>query len=420
MKKILMTLLITFTLILGTLCGVVGCNKDKDNTSTTIKDYTDETVVTYTPTLSQSSTEISIGIDGVQKMVFKKYNSNWLLDGIYAQNGKNYEKVFVGANGKMNSDGSINENGMYFSVLSSIDGNGIDKYVNGLVNDITVVTSNNDVKQIKLTGKGFSSTLTVKKESQYIEREIDITAQTDTTIAANDISFTFKTKVDEYSEYGYILSRKAEDEQYSLPYSFPALAGKLTSNNSDKVYSYLNVIDYYNTEACFKTARRRIHMNGYFEEGCISSDGKIYAGRENVYKDSICVRVGSSDSFYDLIYDTRKEYARLYDLDILTLLEANSNMNLYDWDDAAYAVTYDIEDSRGRPLGDDVGTWGPYGYQNGGSESLGAMNILKGIIRYAMLTNNQDLYDFGMKYLINMVTPNSKGYCFVMPLNSMN
>ena len=427
MRKIL-SFLFTVIMLLSLTFMVVSCktpdeqNKEQnqEQNQDEIRDYIEPVYKTYVPTLSVASDKVVIGVEGVQEWVFKKTNDSWLFDGVYAINGKDKDRVFVGASGKLDNNEALLEDGYYFSVLSTSNANGIDKQVVGLVKEIIVSSDSKTEKIITLKGKGFESTLKVDSTSQFVERKINIQPQTTMDILSGDISFVLRGKVDEYTEYGYILSRKSSDEQYSLPYSFPAIAGKLTRiGDSNDVYTYMNVIDYYNTADCFKTARRRVGLNGFFEEGILSSEGTIYTDSNNAFVERVCVRTGNNDSFYDLIYDTRYEYGQIYNLDVATLVETNSNMNVYDWDEAAYGATYDLMDSRGRPLGDEVGTWGPYGYQNGGGESFGAMNILKGMIRYAKATSDQELYDFAMKFLLQMVTPDPVyGKCYVMPRNN--
>lgn len=420
-RKAVTMLLAAMMALIVPLSAFPGCSGDpEDETSGGNRDYTEELNRTFTPTLSVSSDRVEIGVEDVQKWVFVKSDSNWLFDGVYAIDEGESDKVFTGSSGRLDaSTGLLAEDGYYFTVQSSSDENGLDKSVNGMVTNISVVKDEKNEKSVSLTGKGFESTLTVYNNSQFVERKISIEPAVETAVREGDISFVLRGKVDEYSEYGYILSRKTDDSQYSLPYSFPALAGKLTRlQDSSKVFTYINVIDYYDTSASFKTARRRVGLNNFFEEGILSSEGTLYADQENNFVERVCVRSGDYDSFYDLIYDARYEYGQLYDLDVEKLITMNSNMNVYDWDEAVYGATYDIIDSRGRPLGDDVGAWGPYGYQNGGAESFGSMNMLKGMIRYAMATDDQELYDFAMKYLLQMVTPDPVyGKCYVMPLN---
>ena len=424
MRKIL-SFLFALIMLLSLTFMMVSCktpdeqNKEQnqEQNKDEIREYIEPVYKTYVPTLSVASDKVVIGVEGVQEWVFKKTNDSWLFDGVYAINGKDKDRVFVGASGKLDNNDALLEDGYYFSVLSTSNANGIDKQVVGLVKEIIVSSDSKTEKIITLKGKGFESTLKVDSTSQFVERKINIQPQTTMDILSGDVSFVLRGKVDEYTEYGYILSRKNSDEQYSLPYSFPAIAGKLTKiSDANAVYTYMNVVDYYNTADCFKTARRRVGLNGFFEEGILSSEGTIYSGVDNTFIERVCVRTGNNDSFYDLIYDARYEYGQIYNLDVATLVETNSNMNVYDWDEAAYGATYDLIDSRGRPLGDELGTWGPYGYQNGGSESFGAMNILKGMIRYAKATADQELYDFAMKFLLQMVTPDPiYGKCYVMP-----
>ncbi|MBQ9482478.1 MAG: hypothetical protein IJU84_09970 [Clostridia bacterium] len=416
----ILTLLCFFLAVGFSACKKKDAGTDDSENTEGVRDYTDTVYKTYVPVLTTSSDKVEIGVDGVQKWVFRKDGENWLFDGVYAISSGKDERVFVGSSGKLNENGTIREDGYYFTVLSTDNEKGLDKSVNGMVTDISVVANEKDAKSVLLKGKGFESVLKVTSFSQFVERSISIKPQYDADIETGDVSFVLRGKVDEYTEYGYILSRKASDEQYSLPYSFPALAGKLTrQSDQSKVYTYINVVDYYNTAACFKTARRRIGLNYFFEEGILSSSGYVYAEKNNDFIESVLVRTGNNDSFYDLIYDARYEYGRINDLDVAALVTANGNMNVYDWDEAVYGATYDIEDSRGRPLGDDLGTWGPYGYNNSGAESFGAMNILKGLVRYAKATADQELYDFSMKYLLQMVTPDPVyNKCYVMPLNS--
>lgn len=375
------------------------------------KDYINEIQKVYAPTLSVSDSEVKIGIDGVQTWFFRKVDDNWWFDGIYTGGG---QKVFRGSSGKVYRDKLV-EDGNYFKVISNFSGG-----ISGMVNNIEVVSNDGDLKAIKLTGQGFESTLRASKTTGFVEREIILKPNKDVVMTSGgDISFVLMGDVDEYNEYGYIMSRKSDDSRYTLPYSFPAIGGKLTRRSDQRRFTYITVVDYNNNSSCFRTARRATSGNDYFEQGVLTSEGTLYQNQRNYYRDSICIREDQNDSFYDIIYDARKEYGRLYDMDISSLITVNSNMNIYDWDDAIYGATYDIEDSRGRPLGDDTGTWGPYGYQNGGTESFGSMNMLKGMIRYAILTNDTELYEFAMKQLMVMITPDPVyGKCYIRPLNS--
>lgn len=423
LKKTVVSVLALIAMVLCSLVPLSGCGpKNDDETSEGenkggVRDYIENLYKMYEPTLGMSSDRIEIGVKDVQKWVFVKAGSGWLFDGVYAIADGKPDRVFVGSSGKLDENGDLRKDGYYFTVASTSDENGIDKQIKGLVTDISVKTNNKDEKSIVLKGKGFESTLTATKRSQFVERCISVKPNETLDIRDGDISFVLRGEAGEFSEYGYILSRKTEDTQYSLPYSFPAIAGKLTRlKDSSKVFTYINVIDYNNTDECFKTARRRIGLNDFFEEGILSTEGTL--DNDNAFIERVCVRRGNNDSFYDMIYDARHEYGAMYDLDIETLIAANGNMNVYDWDVAAYGATYDLIDSRGRPFGDDVGTWGPYGYQNGGAESFGSMNILKGMVRYALNTGDDKLLEFAMKYALQMVTPDPVyGKCYVMPLS---
>lgn len=402
--------------------GIVACRNRDGNEKTVLgpRNYTDTTVQTYTPTLSLTDTQLEIGVDGVQKWVFKHSDGKWLFDGIYALHGKRVEKVFTGASGRIDGDDRLIEDGAYFNVMTSSDEDGLDKHVNGFITSVEITANDDEQKAVKLAGKGFESVLTVSTDSQFVERKITFKPRHAFLLEAGDISFTFKGKVDEYTEYGYILSRKADDTQYSLPYSFPAMAGKLTRQDDEsKQYTYIDVVDLYNSSSCFNTARRRTSINDFFEAGMLSTAWTLEPDRNNTFIERVCVRVAEYDSFFDLIYDARCEYGKLYQIDPLSLFAANSNMNVADWDEAVYGAIYDEIDARGRPLGDDYG-WGPYGYNNGGVESGGTLDQLKGMIRYALATGNDDLYDFAMKYLLQFVRPDPKyNKCFIMPLNSI-
>lgn len=361
--------------------------------------------------LSVSESEVSIGLDGVQTWKFNKSDSIWKFDGIYAADGT---RVFLGASGRLDYDNTLENNGAYFTVQPAEDEGDIGNQVGNYVTAIETLKNEEGEKSIKLTGKNFASVLTAKSGDSFIERKISLYPQSDVSVSEAEISFAFKTQVGAFREKGYILTHNQEITQNSAPYSFPAITTRLTGG---KTYVFTDVMDWEKTDAVFKTARRNENLNGYLELGMLSSEGEMKGGKEYTITENVMVKTAGDDSYYDMIYDARAKYADIYKLPAEVLAAACGNMNVSDWTDAAYGATYDILDSRGRPLGDDAGTWGPYGYQNGGAEAFGALDILKGMTRYAIATEDDALLATCEKYLLQFVRRNSYGTSYIMPLN---
>ena len=420
MRKIkLAAVFLVLALLTGVVSCLFGCGEQPDPTVDTEKDYSDFTQKTYQPFLEERGDTVAIGT-GVSTWKFKKSGNIWLFDGVYAKVGGQDEKVFTGAAGKVDDGGQLIEDGTFFTVLSTDSATGLDKQIDPEILQLTVIQNEADQKAIRLSGKGYVCTLTANSSSSFLERKFEFTVTDSVDVETGDMSFVLRSKVDEYTEYGYILSHPADEPQHEVPYSFPALAGKLTRESDSSVYTYMNVVDWYGTHDMLKTARRRKGLNDFFEQGILSSSGHMEGGKTYTLVEHICVRDGENDNFYDLIYDCRSEYGAINDLSLEDLILTNSNMTVYDWDTAAYHLTYDVLDARGRPLGDDMGTWGPYAYNNGGAQSFGSLNILKGLIRHAMATDNQELYDFALRYALQYVTPDPVyNRCYIMPLNSM-
>lgn len=416
----LAAILLAVALLTGSVSCLFGCGEDpKPPVVETNKDYSDFTPKTYQPFLEDGGDTVSIGT-GVQSWKFRRDGDVWLFDGVYAVLDGGEDKVFTGAAGRVDDRGQLIEDGTFFTVLSTDSPTGLDKQIDPAIREITVTENEANRKTVRLSGKGFVCTLTADSTSAFLERKFEFTVTDAVDVETGDLSFVLRSKVDEYTEYGYILSHPADEPQHEVPYSFPALAGKLTRESDGSVYTYMNVVDWYESDDMLKTARRRKGLNDFFEQGILSSEGRMEAGNTYTLVEHICVREGSGDNFYDLIYDCRAEYGAMNDLSLEDLILTNSNMTVYDWDTAAYHLTYDVLDARGRPLGDDMGTWGPYAYNNGGAQSFGAINILKGLVRHALATSNQELYDFALRYALQYVTPDPVyNRCYIMPLNSI-
>lgn len=365
--------------------------------------------------LHSSKDEITIGTK-TQRWKFEKEKDGWKFKGIYArENGKD-TLVFLGTNGKINDDDQLEGNGCYFSLQGYASEADIGYKISNLIDQIEVV-KDDSVKQIKLTGKGFTSYLTVEENSEYLEREMIIQVDSDTTISEAEISFCFKTQVDCFSETGYILSHSDEDDQYTLPYSFPGVISKLTSlQDSSTIYALTDVIDYYETDPLFRNVRRKQNLNGYFEIGSLSLEGVMTAKKDYRYKEYITLEK-KNISFYDMIYQAKKKYNEIYPLPVEEVAATNGNMTVSSWEEACQGAIEEIIDKRGRPFGD-TSIWGPYGYNNGGSEAFGSMNILKGTIRYALATDDQELLATLSSYLKKIVTPDSTGKSYIMPLSN--
>ena len=393
----------------------------KDGPSEVRKNYTDESPRAYNVFLNDGDDEVEIGVEGVTSWKFRKNGDVWLFDGVYALDGKHETKVFTGSSGKVDENDALIEDGAYFSILPTDRENGFDKYVGTFVNDIRVKTDDAENKVLELTGKGFTSYLSVNTSSQCVQRDFLFKFDRDVTLSAGDASFVLRSKVEQYDEYGYILSHPADEPQHPVPYSFPGIASRLTTKDGqNKIYSYVNIVDYYGTSSMLKIARRNKSLTDFFEIGLLSDEGVMQKGEEYTLSEKIVVKEGENDSFYDLIYDARYEYALTNPVSLEEMIAVNSNMRVDEWDEAAYRLTYELIDGRGRPLGDDMGLWGPYGYNNAGGESFASMNVLKGLVRYAIATEDEQLYDFALDKCLQLITPDPVyGHCYIMPMNTL-
>lgn len=368
------------------------------------------------PEVRLNAKEAYIALKGIQKWRFEKTEEGWKFDGVYATEKGKEEKVFYGTSGKLDENDKLVMSGEYFNVQAAVNENDIGNYVDGMVTDIKVEETEGE-KSLLLTGKGFTSRLTASSDDLYITRKITLTVPRDIPIYESEVSFTLRSDLGAFYEYGYILTHANDEEQTPVPYAFPAITSKLTDQrNSEKQYTYTEVMDYYNTSECFKTARRKENINGFMELGVLSTDAELKADTEYTLTERISVKDGRNDSYYDMIGDAREEYSKIYQVPVEQIAAANGNMGVSDWLDAAYGAIRDIVDMRGRPAGDDH-DWGPYGYQNGGPEAFGSTDLLKGLIRYAKATGDEETYQFGLTYLKKMITPDENGNGYIMPLN---
>lgn len=368
------------------------------------------------PIAKVNSKEAYIGLKNIQKWLFKKEGDTWKFDGVYATRNGKEEKVFYGTSGKLDEEDKLVMSGEYFNVQGAVKEENIGNYLDGKVTDIKL-EENDGKKSLLLTGKGFTSILTATKDDHYISREITITVPKNLVIYESEVSFTLRSNQSAFYEYGYVLTHANDEPQTSVPYAFPAITTKLTAQDDNKKqFNFTEVMDYYNTSECFKTARRNENLNGFVELGIISTDAQLMADTEYTLSERISVRDGSEESYYDMIGDARAEYSKNYDVPVEQIAVANGNMGVSDWIDAAYGAIGDILDTRGRPTGDD-GIWGPYGYQNSGSEAFGSMDLLKGFVRYAKAIGDEESYQFGLKRLKNIITQDENGNGYIMPLN---
>ena len=395
-KVLTIVLVMTFISLI-----LIGCKK---------KDSGDNGMI-----LSLSNSKAEIGVTENQKWVFNKKNDTWLFDGVYAFSNDVFVKVFIGTDGKLNENDELNKNGAYFTVQASNELDSFSNFVGNFVEHIEVVDDEDNTKSLKLTGKGFTSYLKVEADGAFVERSFVFDFDQDVTITEGEVSFTLKTDISSHNEYGFILGHANEVTQYSLPYAFPAVLSKLTSRQGEDVISYVDVVDYYETSPGFKTARRKEHLNGFMELGIISSATTLSKDFEHKLVEKIYVS-GDTSSYYDLIYQARKTYATFYELPLEEIHQVNGNMTVSSWIDAAVGVVGDITDSRSRPVGDHS-TFGPYGYNNGSSEAFGAMDILKGLTRYAMAIGDAELYEDCMNYLTVFISKDSSGKGYIMPLS---
>lgn len=370
------------------------------------------------PYLVNSDQQIVFG-NSHQKWYFNKNSDKWLFKGIsVGANDSGDDLVFYGSNGKLDDEGQIDNSGNYFVVTAPVDSKGIGNEIDGFIRNINVVLNTPDLIVLKLEGNGFTSTLTSSSDSKFIERAISINPSKDYDIFLNEINFSFKTQVDTCSEKGFILSHLDEDTAYTLPYSFPGFISKITDEENERMFSIANVVDYNNTADNFRYIRRKQTLNGYFDLGSISQESTMTGGKTYSYIENVFIQEGEV-SFYDMIYACKQKYDSICPLDVEALASANGNMTVSSWDEACKGAINDILDSRGRPCGDES-VWGPYGYNNGSSEAIGSMVILKGTIRYALATHDDELLAQMTKYLKNFITPDSNGKCYIMPLSKYN
>lgn len=388
----------------------VGCKKKNNVEENGVHVYS------YAAYLSSSQDAVSIGLSDSQKWKFVKSDGKWLFDGVYtAIGGTEDRKIFAGSSGKLTYDGLLNEDGAYLTVQPYENDTDIGNQIGSFVTGISVLKDSTDEKSIGLSGQGFYSVLTVRTGSPYVERTVTVSPSEDTAISEGELSFTLKTEVDKYIEQGYILTWASDKTQTSVPYSFPAITSRIKS--SSETVAFTTVMDYSETFEGFKTARRNKHLNGFIEVGFLSSANTVKAGESYTISEHIAVEDGADLEFYDMIYSARKEYGKIYSVPVEVLSRLNGNMNVSQWTDAAYGATYDILDKRGRPVGDDAGTWGPYAYQNGSAEAFGALDILKGMTRYAIANNDSELLKTCEKYLLQFVERNEYNTSYIMPLN---
>lgn len=251
---------------------------------------------------------------------------------------------------------------------------------------------------LRLLAADWEMCLEFSGSSAWIERETSWRAAADAEFAAD---MTWTTAADGgYVEQGIIATHETAVEAYRLPYAFPAIVSKLRGVREADVAVLGD--RYASNPALGIAVRRRDAATGGYAIGIRldGEGGEGGAGQETPprparLKESLLLQPGGGTSFYELLGSVAARYRRLHPLPD-ALFGGPPTYRLPHYEAAARGLTRQLLDPRAA-WHDGMGSFVPYGYQVSGynaSESFVAMDVLKGMRRYAVWLGDVSLAAF--------------------------
>ncbi|MFP4187118.1 MAG: hypothetical protein ACLFSU_02990 [Acholeplasmataceae bacterium] len=332
------------------------------------------------PILDVSDERIVIGIDRVQQLRFSRVDDDtWNFDGVYTYLDDSYELVGGEEDGKL----------FRFNPISYNDENP-DTILENTITEIRVLKDDTDVKSIELRSAAVKMVVTVDDTSEYIKREAVLTTGVDNRLAEGQLGFSIRTKADLFNyETGFIATRSSRETQVELPYSFPALYGELDGASYRLRYSI--VVDRTNTSGVFNTARRRSIQDTY-EIGAMSSNADLEVDREYRYTDYLLFTTKDRDE-YDMVEMSYRQLNRVSSQEYY-LKTQSGNRPADSYADVVRRLYDELMDGRSG-YDEFLGAMTPYGYntEQAWGEAFAAMDVLKGVMRYAIWLDDDEVIE---------------------------
>lgn len=322
--------------------------------------------------LTSKNNKVQIGMVDQYYFEFEKKQNTWSFNGIYA--GKKNQLLFD----------TMDESFYRFSPLQFNQENPGTSF-SDLIDEVSVIQNEADVKQIEVKNAHVTMVLTVKKGSSFIERSFTLNNTKNNYFADFQLSFALRTNADlVIREYGAIATKDPGESHADVPYAFPAIYTKLFT--SDGSYDVINVVDYINTSEAFRKIRKR-KVQDQFEFGVFSKSGDLSVGTYqfidywSISQDNL--------SYYELIGEAASQYLAINPLPVDDIA-AIANLVAPTFETIVDGLYQNLNDPR---AGVDKykGVMSPYGYledHGGWGESFVLLDTTKGMLRYALAEND--------------------------------
>ena len=236
---------------------------------------------------------------------------------------------------------------------------------------------------------------------EFEKYDVTIRFSRDTELKQGEICFGLLNP-NAKSEEGFLMTHDSPVRRYRLPFAFPAIV----SVYDDGTYA-LAVFDYFKTSDLFRNAVRD-RVEGGFLCGIENAVGKVKA--QTKYRVSMYVSYGEKKDLLmtqligkcAAIVLNEFEYAR-------GAVGGDYTYHVKNYAEAARGLTNNLCDRRAI-IQDGVGTFNPYGYHEIGAytESFAAMDVAKGLYRYALIANDKEGLALIKKELYKLVNQDAK------------
>lgn len=363
------------------------------------------TNVTAKPFVDFKNDKVEIGHKNQYHLSFEKLNDDWTFNGVFIYDDGSYEKVFEG----------MEEDFFRYTSLNHNEGRP-DTNFNSKIQHIELLNTEQG-KSIKISNEQSTLVLTVNENDHYIKRDFVLLNEVENQLSDFQLSFTLRTN-SEYilRETGAIATMDPGVVQSDLPYAFPAIYSKVYSN--DKVYNVSNVVDYRASNQIFGKVRKRKVLDN-FEFGSASSQS-VFEATELKFVDYWSFDAKDT-KFYDLIGQTVDQYALINPM-LTEELIYNENMRVNSFGDISEGLYLNLLDPR---TGKDhlLGAFVPYGYMEdhgGWGESFALLDVLKGMLRYAMVLDDETKINEVIQMAEILTEPQANGRSWIEPYDGDN
>lgn len=359
MKKIYIAILLAITILclLSTLV-LSACDKNEHSDKT-------EAILT------QTDDSVIIGVKKMQEWKFRRSDEDWIFEGIYVDGNK----TFVTEDGGLFRFSQLTyNNGRPFSILDTS------------IKQISVERNDKEQKSVVISNDYVSLTLTAVDGSPWIKRNFAVNLPCDNHFADYQISFSLRTADNLFDRKdGAITTFNNSVTSAEIPYAFPSIYSQFFGENN--ITDVINIVDYNSSDSAIGKMRLR-KVKDVFEIGSCSKESDKNSGDVLFFSDYWYTNCNSGNDTYDLIGLMSEQNAIVSPM-AFENLASQGNINAKTFKQLSQGLYSDLCDSRSVINGAFV----PYGYSSGWSESFASFDVLKGIVRYAMATNDSQMYN---------------------------